>query len=278
MITIQELFDLTNRTAIITGGGGFLGQVFAEALLEAGAYVVLFDKDEQSLESACGALARFKDRLGTKALDMTVKDEVDYAVGEVFKTTTSVDILVHSAAFAMKELSQGGNKFFAAVEDYDVQLWEQAIKGNLTSAFLICKAIGSLMKKTGGGTIINIASDVGVISPDHRIYQPDPSSGYQGTEFNTPMSYSASKSAIISMTRYLATYWATDGIRVNCIAPAGVFRGQEEDFVKQLSHRIPMARMAQPSELKGPIVFLASDASSFVTGECIMVDGGRTAW
>ena len=128
MITIQELFDLSNRT-IITGGGGFLVKFSQKRCLKL-VIMVLFDKDEQSLESACGALARFKDRLGTKALDMTVKDEVDYAVGEVFKTTTSVDILVHSAAFAMKELSQGGNKFFAAVEDYDVQLWEQAIKGN----------------------------------------------------------------------------------------------------------------------------------------------------
>ena len=135
------------------------------------------------------------------------------------------------------------------------------------------------MKQSKRGTIVNIASDVAVISPDHRIYEPDETSNYKGVPFNTPIAYSVSKAGILAFSRYLATYWAKDGIRVNSLSPAGVYRDTlDPDFVDQLVYRIPLGRMAKPEELKGPIVFLCSDASSFITGQNLIVDGGRTIW
>jgi len=128
------------------------------------------------------------------------------------------------------------------------------------------------------GSIINIASDVGVISPDHRIYKADPKTNYKGMNFNSPLSYSVSKAGVIHMTKYLATYWAEQGIRVNSISPAGVNNDHSEDFKNRLTNLIPMGRMAFPEELKGPIVFLSSNASSFITGSNLIVDGGRTIW
>jgi len=189
-----------------------------------------------------------------------------------------VDILVNAAAFAMKNLQQGGAGFFAPVEEYDPALWQVSIDVNLTGTFLITQAIGTVMKRQRRGAIVNIASDVAVISPDHRIYQPDPAHDYGGVPFNTPIAYSVSKAGILAFTRYLATYWAKDGIRVNALSPAGVFRDQDPKFVEQLASRIPLGRMAFAEELKGPLAFLASDASSFMTGANLIIDGGRTIW
>lgn len=149
---------------------------------------------------------------------------------------------------------------------------------NLTGTFLIVQAIGRIMREQKCGFIINIASDVALISPDHRIYEPDARFDYDGVAFNTPISYSTTKAGILSFTRYLATYWAKYGIRVNAISPAGVYRNQGSKFVEQLAFRIPLGRMAFPQKLKGPIAFLASDASSFMTGANLVVDGGRTIW
>ena len=136
---------------------------------------------------------------------------------------------------------------------------------------------GKIMKNANKGAIVNIASDVAVISPDHRIYEPDEKYDYEGVPFNTPASYSVSKAGVLALTRYLATYWALFGIRVNSISPAGVFNNQDPKFIDKLSS-IPLGRMAYPEELKGPVVFLCSEASSFITGTNIMVDGGRTIW
>jgi NAD(P)-dependent dehydrogenase (short-subunit alcohol dehydrogenase family) len=134
------------------------------------------------------------------------------------------------------------------------------------------------MREQQRGAVVNIASDVAVISPDHRIYEPDERFDYEGVNFNTPLAYSVSKAGILAFTRYLATYWAKHGIRVNSVSPAGVWRGHDPKFVEQLAFRIPLGRMAFPQELMGPVVFLASDASSFITGANLMVDGGRTIW
>ena len=178
----------------------------------------------------------------------------------------------------MKNLLEGGKGFFAPFEEYEKDLWQISLDVNLTGTFLITQAIGKIMKSQKRGVIINIASDVAVISPDHRIYEPDEHFDYKGVPFNTPIAYPVTKAGILSFTRYLATYWAKDGIRVNSISPAGVFRDHDPKFVEQLAFRIPLGRMAFPQELKGPIVFLASDASSFMTGANLIVDGGRTCW
>jgi len=189
-----------------------------------------------------------------------------------------IDCLINGAAFAMKNLQNGGDEYFAPFEDYLLSNWQMSINVNLTGTFLITQIVGRHMKKAQRGSIINIASDVAIISPDHRIYEADVRMNYDGVDFNTPAAYSVSKAGILAFTRYLATYWARDGIRVNSISPAGVFRNQDSKFVEILSSRIPLGRMANPEELKGPIVFLCSDASSYITGTNLVVDGGRTIW
>ena len=185
---------------------------------------------------------------------------------------------MNAAAFAMKNLQDGSRNYFENFEEYSQENWEKSITVNLTGTFLVTQVVGKMMKEKRSGSIINIASDVAIISPDHRIYKTDDSIGYEGVDFNTPAAYSVSKAGILSLTRYLATYWANDGIRVNSISPAGVFRNQNPEFVKVLSTRIPLGRMAKPDELKGPVVFLCSDASSYITGANLVVDGGRTIW
>jgi len=179
----------------------------------------------------------------------------------------------------MKDMSESDENFFEEFENYNRNLWQLAIDVNLTGTFLITQAVGKIMKEQQKGTIVNISSDVAIISPDLRIYEPDEATGYKGVPFNTPIAYSVTKAGILAFTRYLATYWAKDGIRVNSISPSGVFRETlDSEFIDQLTYRIPLGRMAQPEELKGPIVFLCSDASSFITGENLVVDGGRTIW
>ena len=173
---------------------------------------------------------------------------------------------------------KANKNFFEEFEKYDFKLWQKSLDANLSSTFIATKAVVKYMLKRKKGSIVNIASDVGVISPDHRIYEPNKRYKYKGVNFNTPISYSVAKSGIISMTRYLATYWAKKGIRVNCISPAGVYKKHNKKFVEQLSQRIPLGRMAKPYELNGAIVYLCSNASSYVTGHNLVVDGGRTTW
>jgi len=168
--------------------------------------------------------------------------------------------------------------FFEKFEKYNFQLWQKSLEGNLSGVFVVTKSVAKHMIKRKKGSIINIASDVGVISPDHRIYEANKKFNYKGVNFNTPISYSVAKSGIISMTRYLATYWAKKGIRVNCISPAGVYKKHDKKFVEQLSQRIPLGRMAKSDELNGAIIYLCSNASSYVTGHNLVVDGGRTIW
>lgn len=275
--SVKKQFSLEGKKAIVTGGGGFLGLQFAESLGEMGAEIILLDISEEGLSVNSKNLNQKDIQNSYVALDLTSPEEIKEKIGAILNST-QVHVLVNGAAFAMKNLQEGGEGFFAKVEDYDLKLWNMAIDVNLNSNFLITQIVGKHMRDNGTGSIINIASDVGVISPDHRIYQSNDKYGYEGVEFNTPMSYSTSKAGIISMTKYLATYWSKHGIRVNSISPAGVYRGQDDKFVEQLENCIPLGRMAQPSELKGAVAFLASNASSFITGHNLMVDGGRSVW
>ena len=178
----------------------------------------------------------------------------------------------------MHDMVESKTKIFEKFEKYDFKLWQRSLNGHLSGVFIVTKSVVSHMLKRKQGSIVNIASDIGIISPDHRIYEPNKRYKYKGVDFNTPISYSVAKSGIISMTRYLATYWAKKGIRVNCISPAGVYKKHNKKFVEQLSQRIPLGRMAKPYELNGAIVYLCSNASSYVTGHNLVVDGGRTTW
>lgn len=276
--SVRAQYDLTGRIALVTGGAGFLGGHFAEALAEMGATSVILDLHGDVVASAIERLRTNGVEARGWPLDITRPDQVRQTIADVIAAYGRVDVLVNAAAFAMKNLQAGGARFFAPFEEYDPQLWQVSLDVNLTGTFLVTQAVGAQMKRQRRGAIVNVASDVAVISPDHRIYRPDPASGYEGVPFNTPIAYSVTKAGILAFTRYLATYWAADGIRVNALSPAGVYRDQDAKFVEQLASRIPLGRMAFAEELKGPLVFLASDASSFMTGGNLIVDGGRTIW
>jgi NAD(P)-dependent dehydrogenase (short-subunit alcohol dehydrogenase family) len=276
--TVKQQLSLSKKNVVITGGAGFLGLHFAEGVAEMGGLPILVDIDDANVRNATLTLQKKGFDAFGYTLDICNPKQVKDIFSTIISKHDNIDCLINGAAFAMKNLKDGGNEFFAPFEEYLLSNWQRSINVNLTGTFLVTQIIGKQMKKARKGSIVNIASDVAIISPDHRIYQPDEQVGYAGVDFNTPAAYSVSKAGILALTRYLATYWARDGIRVNSISPAGVFRNQDPDFVKILSSRIPLGRMAFPEELKGPIVFLCSDASSYMTGANVIVDGGRTIW
>ena len=277
--SIQELFDLTGRVSLITGGAGYLGQQHAMALLEAGATTVLWDLNEASLVAARNAIdAKFRDRVSIHTVDIADPEAVSEAAAALKAAHPKLDILVNNAGMTLAAGEERFKRYFDPFESYPLDLWEMALRVNITGTMLVTQALSGLLLESGCASVINIASDVGVISPDHRIYKAVPERGYAGVGFNSPLSYAASKAALIHMTRYLATYWAKAGIRVNALSPAGVEKNYDPAFVRELADRIPLGRMAHPHEYKGAIVFLASDASSFMTGANLIIDGGRTAW
>jgi NAD(P)-dependent dehydrogenase (short-subunit alcohol dehydrogenase family) len=276
--SVKKQYDLTGKNVVITGGAGFLGKVFAEAVAEMGGMPILLDVNLNYVNEAIESLALKGYVAAGFYVDITNKESVEKVIQEITIEHKQVHVLINGAAFAMKNLQEGGEGFFAPFEDYEKSLWEISLDVNLTGTFLVTQEIGKMMKESKYGVIINVASDVAVISPDHRIYEADERFDYNGVSFNTPIAYPVTKAGILSFTRYLATYWAKDGIRVNSISPAGVYRQQDEKFIEQLVYRIPLGRMAYPEELKGPIVFLASEASSFMTGGNLIIDGGRTIW
>ena len=279
MKSVKSLLSLQNKNILITGGSGFLGSYFAQAICEMGGTPILLDVDEATIEQSIGSLEKEGFKAKGYVLNITNKNQIEEVISLIVRKDKRIDGLVNAAAFAMKDMSESDENFFEEFEDYDRNLWQLAIDVNLTGTFLITQAVGKIMKRQQKGTIVNISSDVAIISPDHRIYEPDETKDYKGVPFNTPIAYSVTKAGILAFTRYLATYWAKDGIRVNSISPSGVFRETlDSKFIEQLTYRIPLGRMAQPEELKGPIVFLCSDASSFITGENLVVDGGRTIW
>lgn len=270
MKAARDSFDLKGRTALITGGAGLLGVRHAEAIAEMGGIPILLDLPSEAIKERASEVGS---RFGVPAFgveaDITKPAEVDRAIGSVLDQCGRVDILINNAAMTGK--GQAPDELYAPFETYPLDLWQRALSVNLTGAFLVTQRVGAAMRARGqGGVIINIASDLAMISPDHRIYE--------GQSFNSPIAYTTTKAAILGFTRYLATYWARDRIRVNALCPAGVFDNHDPAFVQRLTNLIPLGRMAHKDEYKGAIIFLASDASKFMTGTALVMDGGRTAW
>lgn len=264
MTNIKTLQRLDGKIAIVTGGGGLLGPEFAAALAEQGAHVVLVDLSSEHVDEIATNLAKeFNVKSMGLSADITDPISVATMVSQVISRFDRIDILVNGAAGRT-------TNFFAAFEDYSVNDWQAVLGVNLTGTFLCCQAVGRHMRKSGGGSIINISSIYGVVSPDQRIYD--------GSSINTPAVYSASKAGVIGLTKYLSTYWAGYKIRVNAITPGGVFNHQDESFVNNYGARTPMKRMAHPYEIRGAVAFLASDLSSYMTGHNLIVDGGWTVW
>ena len=271
---MRDRFDLSGRTAIVTGGGGILGQGFCEVLAAYGANVAVFDVNDESAARTVAALKQSTPSANTLAVacDVSSPESVSQAVARVIKTFGAVDILHNNAATKTANLAD----FFAPFEDYRLETWREIMNVNIDGMFLMAQAAGRQMVAQGrGGSIIQTASIYGVVAPDQRIYE---GSQYMGRQINTPAVYSASKAAVIGLTRYLASYWGANGIRVNTLTPGGVESGQNDVFSRKYSARVPLARMARADEMQSALLFLASDASSYMTGQNLVIDGGLTCW
>jgi NAD(P)-dependent dehydrogenase (short-subunit alcohol dehydrogenase family) len=273
---IQEKFDLTGRVAVVTGGVGLLGAEFCRTLAEAGAAVAVVDLNG----SASQAIADSLTNSGYKALafptDITQPDSVNRAVENVLSTFGRLDILVNSAALDPKFDPEAINKGITpgAFEDYPLDLWNSALNVNLTGMFLMTQACVKPMIEQGKtGSIINICSTYGLNGPDQRIYIKEG----QRVAFK-PIYYTVTKAGVMGFTKYLAAYYAETEIRVNALTPGGVFNNHEDYFVKNYSAKTILGRMAKKDEMNGALLFLASDASSYMTGNNVVVDGGWTAW
>ncbi|MDG2992384.1 SDR family oxidoreductase [Candidatus Synechococcus calcipolaris G9] len=272
-ISYLKSFDLTDRVAVVTGGVGILGQHFCAGLAEAGAKVAVIDIQElKAQELAMNLKERYEVESTGIACDVSDPHSVTEMVSRVISKFGEINILHNNAAGKSNNL----DAFFASFEEYSLKQWREIMSVNLDGMFLVAQAVGKQMVTQGkGGSIIQTASIYGVIAPDQRIYEK---SLYMGREINTPAVYSVSKAGVIGLTKYLATYWAREGIRVNSLSPGGVESGQNNEFKLRYSHRVPLNRMAQASEMVGALLYLASDASSYLTGQNIIVDGGLNIW
>lgn len=269
----MKTFNLNNKTAIVTGGAGILGSHFCSGLADAGANVAVVDINMKVAQKLAKAITA---QYGVKAVafecnvasELSVKEMVESVLNEFGE----IHILHNNAAGKSNDL----DAFFADFEDYELDQWKEIMGTNLDGMFLVAKHVGKVMKEQKkGGSIIQTSSIYGVMAPDQRIYE---GSYYLDRQINSPAIYSASKAGVIGLTKYLATYWAQDGIRVNAITPGGVESGQNDIFKRNYSNRIPLGRMSQPEEMVGALIYLASEASSYVTGQNIIVDGGLNAW
>jgi NAD(P)-dependent dehydrogenase (short-subunit alcohol dehydrogenase family) len=273
--SVRDAFDLTGRVAIITGGAGLLGLRHAEAVAELGGIPVLVDISSGPAEAAAVAI---RSRYGVGALaltcDITKAADVSRLREEIRRRCGTIDILINNAARNPKV--EDGNAAFSRIERLSVAEWEGDLAVGLTGAFLMCQAVGPVMAEQGRGVILNIASDLAIIAPDQRLYRRD---GVDESEQPVkPVTYSVVKAGLVGLTRYLATYWADRNVRCNAISPGGVHAGQDDVFLERVGRLIPLGRLAHRDEYKAAVVFLVSDASSYMTGANLIIDGGRSAW
>lgn len=258
---------LKNKTAIVTGGNGILGSQFVKGLIDAGAKVCILDIHDEIDNIFKGYL----DKITYFKCDITSKESINECIGKIIKNNKTIDILLNNAATKTKNIKD----FFKSFEEYELETWQEVMKVNVDGMFLVAQSVASLMKKQKSGSIIQISSIYGLFGPDSKIYK---GSEYMGTKINTPAVYSASKAAVIGLTKWLAVYLAEHNIRVNCVVPGGVESGQNDSFISNYSKKVPMGRMAESKEIVPSIIYLASDSSSYITGQTIIIDGGFTSW
>lgn len=272
-----DSFDLQGRTAIVTGGAGLLGTEHGHALAEAGATVVLADIDSDALARGVDAINRsgYRGVAHAIVMDVTSETSISKASTELDARFGGVQILVNNAAIDPKVQADGLVEC-SRLEHFPLEVWRHQIDVGLTGAFLCAKVFGTKMALKEGGVILNVASDLSVFAPDQRLYQrPGLPPDRQPVK---PVTYSAIKTGLVGLSRYLATYWADRQVRSNALSPGGVYANQDEAFVARLTNLIPLGRMAHTSEYRAAVQFLCSDASRYMTGQNIVIDGGRSAW
>jgi NAD(P)-dependent dehydrogenase (short-subunit alcohol dehydrogenase family) len=264
---IKDIFSLQGKNIILTGGLGLLGQTFALHLLNYGAKLIVLDTLDASkaIKQLQAVFTEFGNNVFYYQVDITKEIKLEAIKKKILKEFGKIDVLINNAGLNPLVLKKkiSNNTF----ENSDINMWQKMIDVNLTGTMLCCKIFGSTLKK--GGSIINIASLYGVQAPDQRIYDAG---------FTKPASYTATKGAVIALTKYLAAYWGKKGIRVNAISPGGVEDRQSKSFIKKYSHKTPLNRMCRASELAGALIYFCSDSSSYTTGTNLIVDGGWSIW
>lgn len=273
----QAIRPLTNKVAIVTGGSGFLGRQHCLALVEHGATVYNFDltSNETDLSDKNN---NFDSKVKFIACDISNELEVGKAVEKVLQNDKKIDILVNNASIDHKVTGNlADNLSDYRFENFDFSSWEKEIGVGINGAIYCSKYVARNMIFNKSGSIINIASDLGVIAPDQRIYLKK-EQGEEAMRFYKPFSYSVIKHGLVGLTKYLSTYLAEFGIRVNTLSPGSIENEQDAEFLTNLRSRIPLGRLANVEEYKGAIQFLASDASSYMTGQNLIIDGGRSTW
>ena len=270
---VATLFDLSGRVAIVTGGAGLLGYHHGAILASAGAKVVLLDLAAANPHARAEQLtAEFGSESLGIACDITREPSLEETKTQILERFGRIDILINNAANNPKV--EDGNSAWSRLENFPLEVWDADIRVGLTGAFLCSRVFGAEMAKRKSGVIVNVASDLAVIAPDQRLYRVEGLPEEQQPV--KPVTYSVVKTALLGLTRYLATYWSRSNIRVNAISPGGVFNGQPEVFLSRLKQLIPLERMADRDEYQGAILFLCSDASSYMTGSNLVIDGGRS--
>jgi NAD(P)-dependent dehydrogenase (short-subunit alcohol dehydrogenase family) len=276
MARLEALFNLAGRVAVITGGGGLLGYQHAATIADLGGIPVLLDVSADGLTSN---VARLAEETGCAVLaivaDVTDLESLRKAFEQLMVEHGRVDILINNAARNPK-VESAGDKDFSRLEHFPWEQWQLDLNVGLGGAFNCAKVFGAQMAQQGGGVIVNIASDLGVIAPDQRLYRVEGREPEQQPV--KPVTYSVVKHGLIGLTKYLATYWCEQGVRCNALSPGGVYAGQNDTFVSKLTQLIPLGRMAEADEYRGAIAFLCSDASSYMNGANLVIDGGRSTW
>tara|TARA_Y100000741_G_scaffold359162_1_gene339441 strand:- start:7 stop:837 length:831 start_codon:yes stop_codon:yes gene_type:complete len=270
---ISKLFDLEGRNIVITGSSGLLGSQYANTLSSAGANIILLDIDTTKNEKLKSALVKkYKNKISAYTLDISNQTEVNKTSKKIMKDFKKIDGLINNAAYTSKGAKEKSDNAFGSFENFPIDIWQKSLDINLSGVFFCSQAFGKIMAKQGKGVIVNIASTYGLVGADQRIY------GKSG--LNLPISYAATKGAIVNFTRYLAAYWHGKNIRVNTLSPGGVMDKtyQEKSFIKKYSEKTILGRMANKDEYNGAMLFLISDASSYMTGANLVVDGGWTSW
>jgi NAD(P)-dependent dehydrogenase (short-subunit alcohol dehydrogenase family) len=272
---MTNAFDISGRTIIVTGAAGLLGREYAHALGAAGASVILADLNEACVTQLAAEMREQQENAVGVAVDITDEASVTKLVRMALDTFGRIDGLVNNAALNPAVGRDRKAAFDVPFEQYPLDLWNRTVAVNLTGMFLCTREVAPTMRAQRRGVIVNVSSTYGLVGPDQRLYETNEPDGRRGYK---PVDYSVTKSGVVGFTRYLAAYWAGTGIRVNTLTPGGVLSDQPEEFVGRYSARTPLGRMANCHEYSAALLFLLSDASSYMTGGNLVVDGGWTAW